>query len=183
MPVALLCVAQLRPRRTRRAAQRAFAAARAAQPALRLLLAGEGAQRAALEQQAARLALGDAVRFLGRREDVPALLAACDVLVLASRPVVDDHADRRHRGDGGARRAVRATRVGAVDEVVEDGVTGMLVPSEDVTALAAALGRLAGDAALRGRFAAAGHQRATERFDRRRMVAETAALLEGERSR
>lgn len=174
----LICVAQLRPEKGHDVLLEALAQARAEHPSLVLLLAGDGAQRAALEQQAARLGLRDAVRFLGRRADVPALLAASDALVLASRPVVETTPTVAIEAMA-ARRPVIATRVGAVEEVVEDEVTGILVPSGDAAALARAIGRLAGDAALRARLADAGHRTACLSFDRGRMIAETAVLLAG----
>jgi glycosyltransferase involved in cell wall biosynthesis len=56
-----------------------------------------------------------------------------------------------------------ATRVGGIPEIVEDGVTGLLVPSKDPRAFAAALARVAGDAGWRRRAAAAARRAAVER--------------------
>ena len=173
----LLCVAQLRPEKGHEVLLDALARASAESPSLVLLLAGEGAQRTALAAHAERLGLGDRVRFLGRRDDVPALLAAADLLVLASHPEVETTPTVAIEAMA-ARRAVIATRVGAVDEVVRDGVTGILVPSGDAAALARAITRLAGDPALRARLAEAGRARACREYARERMIAETAALLE-----
>ena len=63
--------------------------------------------------------------------------------------------------------------------IVTAGVTGLLVAAGDATALAAAIGRLADDATVRADMAEAGHQRACREFARERMIAETAALLDG----
>lgn len=120
-----------------------------------VLIAGEGPLRGALEARSASLGLSD-VRFLGRREDKPDLLAACDALVLPSR----------REGLGVAAleamacaRPVIASRVGGLAEVVCDGETGLLVPSDDPAALAGAIATLQHDAALRERMGAAGPSR------------------------
>ena len=114
--------------------------------------------------------------FLGIRRDVPALLAACDVLVMASR----------WEGLGlvfleamAAGRPCLATRVSAIPEVVVDGETGLLVPPDDPPALADGLVRLAGDPTLRARLGAAGRARVAERFGLDRMVEETLAVYRG----
>jgi len=72
---------------------------------------------------------------------------------------------------------VVASRLGALDEVVDDGVTGLLVPPDDVPALRAALVRLASDAPLRRAMGDAGVRRARDRFDGRRNNARLVELL------
>jgi glycosyltransferase involved in cell wall biosynthesis len=64
-----------------------------------------------------------------------------------------------------AGRAVVASRVGGVPDQIEDGVGGLLVPPRDPGALAAALGQLAHDRALRERMGALNARRARERYD------------------
>jgi glycosyltransferase involved in cell wall biosynthesis len=124
-------------------------------------LAGDGPERPRLEALASDLHIGDRVRFLGERRDVPALLASCDVVVLPSLyeglpiSVLEAMA---------ARRPVVATMIGGTDEAVVDGETGLLVPPADPTSLAAAIGRVLGDAELRSRLGDAGRARVTERF-------------------
>jgi glycosyltransferase involved in cell wall biosynthesis len=111
-------------------------------PQARLLLVGkvpEG-RSAALQESVDRLGLRDAVRFLGRREDVPLLLAASDVFVMPSLregfPVALLEA-------GAAGLPAVASSVGGIPEIVDDGVTGLLVPPRDHARLAdAALGLL-----------------------------------------
>jgi Glycosyl transferases group 1 len=80
---------------------------------------------------------------------------------------------------------VVATRVGGTPEILEDGVTGLLVPPCDAPALAAATGRLLGDAAMARRMGEAGRARAVDRFSMPHMVSQTeslyCALLRGER--
>src|SRR5256885_1959449 len=101
---------------------------------------GEGALQEQLEEQAARLQISDRVRFLGPRADVPRLFAASDALVLSSwhegMPNVVMEAMA-------ARRPVVATNVGGVPELVEDGVTGLLVDAGQPAALAEAMSDLA----------------------------------------
>lgn len=115
-----------------------------------LLLAGDGSLRGDLERQAAPL--GDRVRFLGARSDVPDLLAAADVTVLTSDweglpiAVLESLA---------AGRPVVATDVDGVREVLGDG-GGRLVPPRDPVATAEALGALLGDPDARDAAAAAG---------------------------
>lgn len=120
---------------------------------VRLWVAGDGELRPALEALITELDLGDSVRLLGLRSDVPALLAACDALVLSSvyegNPLVVMEAMA-------AGRPVVATAVGCVPELVDD-TTGWLVPPGDVAALARTLAACATNATTlrhRGRQAA-----------------------------
>jgi sugar transferase (PEP-CTERM/EpsH1 system associated) len=141
----------------------------------RLIIAGEGSQRAALQQQIDQLGLRETVRLLGDRNDVSALLAECDVFVLSSiaegMPVTLMEA----MASG---LPVVATDVGGVASVVEDGVTGTLVPARDPRALANALETYVADESLRRRHGAAGHDRAVEHFSLDAMVASYVALYE-----
>ena len=101
-----------------------------------LVVAGDGTRRGWLEQRALSLGLSPRVQFVGQLDDVGALLAAADGVVLPSRweglPLVLLEAMARGR-------PIVATAVGGVAEAIEDGVTGTLVPPNDVGALAAAL--------------------------------------------
>ncbi len=137
------------------------AAARVAAPSVVLLLAGDGPEAVPLRQLATALQLGDAVRFLGRRDDPGDLLAACDLFVLPSRAEGLGVAALEALG---AARPVIATRVGGLGEVIRDGECGLLVPPDDVDALATAIARLHADAALRARLAAAGPARLDQGF-------------------
>jgi glycosyltransferase involved in cell wall biosynthesis len=119
-----------------------------------LLIAGEGPLDSELRRQA-RTA-GVAVRFLGPRRDVPALLAAADVVVVPSawegQPLIVQEALR-------AGRPLVATRVGGIAELTgDDGAR--LVPPGDPEALAAAVTRLLDEPEDRGRLAAAARARA-----------------------
>jgi glycosyltransferase involved in cell wall biosynthesis len=131
---------------------------------------GDAVTGAAIE--AARAA---GVQFLGFRDDLDDLYAAIDVYVLAS-----------HR-EGFPRSAMEAAAMGvpvvATDvrgcrEVVDDGVTGLLVPKEDAEALTAAIATLAPDAPLREKLGEAGVRKARADFDERRVIDITLATYE-----
>lgn len=105
--------------------------------------------------------LGGRVKFLGARDDVPDLLAAADIGVLASHEEGFPNAVLEAMA---ARLPVVATRAGGIPEAIDDGKTGLLVPVRDPAALGAALVRLIGDAALRRRMGAAGRARVEAEF-------------------
>ena len=104
-----------------------------------LAVAGDGSRRSWLEQRALSLGLSPRVQFVGQLDDVGPLLAAADGVILPSRweglPLVLLEAMARGR-------AIVATAVGGVADALEDGVTGTLVPPNDVPALTAALEHL-----------------------------------------
>jgi glycosyltransferase involved in cell wall biosynthesis len=123
----------------------------------RVLLIGDGPERAALERQAAALGVRDRVTITGATAEVPRCLTACDVLAAPSR------------NEGMGRALVEAmalgvpvvgTAVGGIPAVLSDGECGRLVPAGDAGALAEALVELALDRALRDKLAAAGAVRA-----------------------
>jgi glycosyltransferase involved in cell wall biosynthesis/aminoglycoside phosphotransferase (APT) family kinase protein len=122
------------------------------------LLAGDGPERGRLEARAAELGVAERVHFLGRREDVPQLLAACDVFALPSLYEGSSLAVLEAMAAG---IPVVSSAIGGTEELIEDGRSGLLVPPDDAAALAAALRRLLGDPQLREDFAA----RARERVD------------------
>jgi glycosyltransferase involved in cell wall biosynthesis len=132
-----------------------------------LWIAGDGPERAALEAAASRLGVGDRVRFLGRRSDVPDLLEACDVFVLPSRKEGLGVAALEAMARG---RPVVASAVGGLAEVVAADETGLVVPPGDAAALATALERLIADPELARRLGAAGAKRVAEHFLAERMV-------------
>jgi glycosyltransferase involved in cell wall biosynthesis len=145
---------------------------------LHLVLAGEGPERRNLEDAVRARSLEPAVTFLGARDDIPELLSALDIVVLPSLPAVETLPLAILEAMA-AGRTVVATRVGSLDEVVEDGRNGLLVPTNDPAALAAALERLVVDADLRERLAAEALL-AARHFDIEATVTRVAALLRGE---
>lgn len=155
------------------------AAARVAEtdPRWHLALAGEGPERPGLEARlAADPGLAARVHVLGRRDDVPDLLCAADLLVLPSlwegmpNVVLEAMA---------ARRAVVGTAVEGTEELVEPGVTGWLVPTCDPAALADALREAAADPGRLTRFGAAGRAKVEARHTHDRVVAAYERLWAG----
>lgn len=126
---------------------------------VRLVVAGDGPLRTELAANARDL--GDRVRFLGHRDDVPDLLAAADIVAHPSEfealPTALIEAQA-------AARPVVATEVGGIPEVVTPG-TGVFVPVGDPAALAAALRRLAADPWRRATLGAAARRRFETHFD------------------
>ena len=133
----------------------------------RLVLVGDGPCRADLEARAAQPDLRGRVRILGERGDVPRLLAGFDVFVLPSIAEGISNTVLEAMASG---LPLVATRTGGNPELVEDGVTGRLVPVGDRAVLAAALADYVADPHLRARHGKAGRQRATEEFSLERMA-------------
>jgi glycosyltransferase involved in cell wall biosynthesis len=136
-------------------------------------LAGDGPERGRLEALAERLGVAERVRFLGRREDVPELLAACDVFAL---PSLYEGTSLAVLEAMAARRPVVSSAIGGTEELIEDGRSGLLVPPSDADALAAALRRLLEDAGLRERLAARARERVEREFTRTAMAARVSAV-------
>ncbi len=143
----LLCVANLKPYKGHRYLLEAVARLRDQDLACTLALVGDGPERPALEEQAARL--GVDVRFLGSRTDVEPLLARADAVVLPSLHEGMSNAVMEAMAAG---RPVVATDVGGTGELLRG--RGLLVPPRDAGALAAALARVLGDPPLAARLAA-----------------------------
>ena len=118
-----------------------------------LTLVGDGPERAALEQQVQQAGLEEKVHFLGFRSDPQTFLLKAGVFVLPSRFEGMPNALLEAMAMGLA-VVVTDASPGPL-EVVEDGVSGLVVPSDDPFALAEALDRLAVDPALRERLGAA----------------------------
>ena len=142
---------------------RAFALLHADKPDAVLLIAGrEGGATPKIQRALAEAGLGDAVRLLGHRTDVPDLLAASDVFAFPSLyeglgcslieamalsiPIVGSDAD-------------------AIAEVLSDGAYGVVVPRGDVAGLAEALARLLSNPTRRRELARRGRERYLERYE------------------
>jgi glycosyltransferase involved in cell wall biosynthesis len=137
----------------------ALAIARDRLPPSRVFIAGGGRDAPIVEAAAAEL--GGLVTLLGQRDDVPALLAALDVVVLPSRREVMSQATLESMAAG---RAVLSTSTVGADEAIEDGTSGVLVPVGDRTAIADGLVSLARDPARRAALGAAARRRIGEHF-------------------
>jgi glycosyltransferase involved in cell wall biosynthesis len=159
----VLTVASLEPRK----GQRTLLEAATRVPEAVFVLVGLGPDRAALEAQARTLGIADRVRFLGYREDVPDLLASCDVFAL---PSLEEGLPLAILEAMGAAKPVVASDIGGNDEAVARGDTGLLVPPDDPEALATGLRAVLGDPALARRLGEGGRERARELYSVERMV-------------
>lgn len=128
-------------------------------PQVRVVFAGGGEREAELRQRAAPH--GSGVVLLGHRNDVPQLLAACDLVVLPSYAEALPTALIEAAAAG---RPVVATRVGGTADIVEHGVTGLLVPPGDPSALAEAVAAVLNDPTTADRFGQAARVVAHHRF-------------------
>ena len=148
----------------------------------RLVIVGDGEERATVERAVAALGTTaggeDKARFvslLGARRDTPRIYAALDVFALSSDseglPLVIIEAMA-------SALPVVSTAVGGIGAVVVEGVTGALVPAGDVTALSTRLGQLAASPTLGVRWGTEGRRRALSRYSAERMVNDYFAVYE-----
>ncbi len=133
-------------------------------PGIKLMVAGDGPDREKLKAESQRLGIGDCVEFLGyqSQRQVRELLGRTNVFVMASFaegvPVVLMEAMA-------AQVPVVATQIAGIPELVEDGVSGFLVPPGDPIALADKVDRLLRDGKLRSEFGLAGSEKVSRDFN------------------
>ena len=154
-------VARLDPEKGHPTLLEAWPAVLRAVPDAYLLIVGEGARREDLERQARELRIAHRVVFTGRRDDVPAVTAALDVAVLPSYREAQGLTILEAMA---LSRPVVASNVGGIPEMIEHGVTGLLVPPHDPAALAAAIVRLLNDHSFADTLGRAGHDLVHDRF-------------------
>lgn len=136
---------------------------------VRFVFAGDGPLKEQLVALAEELGISTKVRFLGARSDIPEVLNALDIFVLPSLSEGMPNAVLEAMACG---LPIVATRVGGIPELIDDGNTGFLVPSEDERQLEAILGHLLHDDAKRRALGEKGRQRVLECFRLERMVNE-----------
>ena len=152
-----------------------FLHAMASVPSAIALIVGDGELRPRLEAEAAELGISDRCRFLGWQRDMPAIYAAADVVALTSNnegspvSVIEAMA---------ARKAVIATAVGGVPDVVRDGVDGVLVRAGDMAGLASAVSTLLASPSRRDDLGEAAQLSVHKRYDAARLVSDMTALYE-----
>jgi glycosyltransferase involved in cell wall biosynthesis len=172
----LLCVGRLIPIKGHIVLLRAFAAARARIPGLQLHIAGRGPLEPALRALAKELEIDGAVSFLGYVAPVQRAIEDAAIVVVPSMGegfgMVALEAMERAR-------PVIAAEIGGLGELVQDGVTGYLVPPGEAPPLEEAIVRLASDLPRAAEMGAAGRQRALEHFLQERCTDRTELLYEG----
>jgi glycosyltransferase involved in cell wall biosynthesis len=153
----------------------AAARVRARMPEVRFVLVGEGSLRSSLEERAGALGLSGYCFFAGFREDLERLIPAFTIFCLPS--------DMEGLGTSlldamAFSRPIVATAAGGIPEAVLDGVTGLLVPSGDPSALSRALLELLENPETGKRMGEAGRRRYEERFTADHMVQATLKVYE-----
>ncbi|HEX8818127.1 MAG TPA: glycosyltransferase [Terriglobales bacterium] len=136
-------------------------------PDTKFILVGDGARRRGFESQVRAVRLEKSFAFVGRSNDVPSILAECDIAVLPSCAEGLPNAILEYLAAG---LPTIATSVGGNTEVINDGVTGVLIPPEDSNALSNALLRLLRDSGLSATLAAAGQNYVRRNFSVQRLV-------------
>lgn len=170
----IIVIARLTPWKGHMVLLDAFRAVHAERPQARLLVVGaptfwEETYLHELQARAEELGCGKAVRWLGFRDDIPQLLALTNLMVLPSfnEPFGIVIVEAMVAG-----KPVIVCDSGGPPEIVEDGVTGLVVPTQKVGPLADAMAALLGDRERARLMGEAGRQRAVERFDVRAGVRE-----------
>ncbi len=162
---------------------RAIARVQTRLPQLHVRIVGDGPLRAGLEAEATALGITDRVTFMGAvtQDRLPALYSAAAVAVVPS--VVTGSGDQEGLGlvtveALGCGCAVIASDLPAIRDVIAPGENGLLVPPEDVAALADALVGMLGEARAANRFQAAARASVVDRFDWEATAARYRALLQ-----
>jgi len=158
---AIAAAGQLIPRKGHRYLLEAVASLRVSHPNIRLVIFGEGYLGNQLRAQAASLGLGSIVQFAGFRENLDDYISCFDLL---AHPALAEGLGVATLKAAAAGVPVVGFNAGGVIEAVANEKTGLLVPPEDVAALAAAIARLADDAELLQQFADAGRLRMQNDF-------------------
>ena len=154
---------------------RGFAAAREGHPELKLIIAGEGPERPALEALAEELGVRGAVTLAGWLDDMEEFYSALDINTLSSLSETFPYA----LTEGTAYRLPTvASAVGGIPRLIEDGKTGFLFAPGDWEKLGARLAQLASDPGLRERLGAAVHERAAREFSVEATCREQRAVYE-----
>ncbi len=139
------------------------------------LVVGDGPERRQLERLARELGIAHAVRFVGMQQDMPAVYRDLDICVLTSRGEVLPCTLMEAMACG---KPVVATRVGAVEDLVSHGQTGLLAEPGNVEQLADAVARLVTDTTTREAMGQAARRHIEQNFGLDRMVQKFEALFE-----
>jgi glycosyltransferase involved in cell wall biosynthesis len=138
-----------------------------------LLVVGSGEMEGEYRREVSGLGLGGRVHFAGYRDDVETILRGIDALILPSEIDATPYAAIEAMAAG---LPVVASRIYGIPELVEDGITGILVPPGSIEECARAIAKLIDDPVRARRMGESGRMRFLERFTIERSVAETAAI-------
>jgi glycosyltransferase involved in cell wall biosynthesis len=169
----VVTVANLRPEKGLDTLLDAVPHVLAAHPEAEFVVAGDGPVAPALAAQARARGVADRVAFLGRCDDVPALLAASDIFVLPSRSEALPNAVIEAMAAG---LPVVASRVGGIPELITPGTNGQLVPPDDPRALSAAIVELMDHPSFAQALGQASRARTEREFSFDRMVNRVTSL-------
>lgn len=167
-------VAAFRPEKGHKVLLAAFASVMRNHPNTYLLFAGDGPIRFSIEEQTRQKQLDGCIRFLGNITDVRPLLAGSNISVLASTTETFSMAMLESLA---MEVPMVATDVGGASEAIQDGRTGLLVPPDDVNALASAIEHLIKDHSFRSQMGQSGRVLIKERFAQRGMHVATSEVL------
>jgi glycosyltransferase involved in cell wall biosynthesis len=142
-------------------------------PEVRFVLVGDGRERSGLERKVEELGLRRNFLFLGHRNDVPALLSCSDIAVLPSWAEGLPNVVLEYMAAG---LPVVATRVGGIVEMIEDGVSGLLVPPHDPESLAQAILKLLRTPGLAKQLAVSGQRRVRAEYSFERVLLDLRTL-------
>lgn len=160
--IIFLHIARFSPQKNHRLLIKAFGQAAKQCPNLKLFLVGDGELRIKIEKFVKEERFKQNIYFLGLRQDTSELLASCDTFILSSdwegTPMTILEAMA-------AKKPIIATAVGGTPELVENGVTGLLVPPKNTQTLSEAMLRLANNPILREKMGREGQRNVFERFD------------------
>jgi len=135
---------------------------------------GDGGYKRELLAMCESLQLGSSVKFLGRREDIPAVMSALDLLAV---PSLDEPFGRVSIEAMAMGKPVVGSRVGGIPEAIVDGETGLLVPPKDSAALASAMIWLLEHPQRARQMGEAGRQRVEQQFTLEKTVRDTESLM------
>jgi glycosyltransferase involved in cell wall biosynthesis len=169
-PPLLLCLGRMGPEKGFDLAIEAFARVQAQIPEARLVLAGDGPERASLERRTEDLGLADKTSFPGwvAPEEVPEILDRSTIVLVPSRWELFGLVALEAALAG---RPVVATKTGGLSEVVLDGHTGIVVPVDEAKAMADAITQLLGNRELATRLGSNAAESARSRFSMERFIA------------
>lgn len=170
-------VARLAPVKNQPLLVDAFAMVRHRVPAARLVIVGDGSERAAIEAKVAEHALGEAVHLVGEARDIPAILREFDLFALPSKAEGTSMSVLEAMATG---VPVVASAVGGTPDLLDHGQCGVLVPPNDTAALAAAFGDLLETPERRRALARAARARVEERYSEETVARRYERLYRGE---